>query len=65
MYNVHIPERMAQSMEEDKVTIKDEISTVEDTCTVYVVVEDVKEESSENQGIVKHFIYLCFINFSF
>ena len=56
---------MAESMEEDKVTIKDEISTVEDTCTVYVVVEDVKEESSENQGIVKHFIYLCFINFRF
>ena len=56
MYNVHISERMAEIMEEDKVTIKEEISTVEDTCTVFVVGEDVKEESTENQGIVEHFI---------
>ncbi len=41
-------------MEEDKVTIKEEISTVEDTCTVFVVGEDVKEESTENQGKVKY-----------
>ena len=56
MYNVHISERMAEIMEDDKVTIKEEISTVEDTCTVFVVGEDVKEESTENQGIVEHFI---------
>ena len=49
---------MAEIMEEDKVTIKEEISTVEDSCTVYVVGEDVKEESTENQGICKHFIYI-------
>jgi len=49
---------MAELMEKDKVTIKEEISTVEDTCTVYVVGEDVKEESTENQGICKHFIYI-------
>ena len=51
---VHISERMAELMEDDKVTIKEEISTVEDTYTVYVVGADVKEESTENQGIVKH-----------
>ena len=54
MYTVHISERMSESMEEYKVTIKEEISSVEDTCTVYVVGADVKEESTENQGIVKH-----------
>ena len=37
---------MSESMEEDKVTIKEEISTIEDMCTVYVVGEDVKEEIS-------------------
>ena len=56
MYHVHIPERMAEIMEKDKVTIKEEISTVEDTCTVYVVGEDVKEERTENQGKDKYFI---------
>jgi len=52
---------MAEIMEEDKVTIKEEISTVEDTFTVYVAEEDVKEESTENQGMVHYFIhiYLC------
>ena len=49
---------MTEMMEEDKVTIKEKISTVEDTCTVFVVGEDVKEESTENQGICKHFIYI-------
>ena len=49
---------MAEIMEEDKVTIKEEISIVEDTCTVYVVGEDVKEESTEHKGICKHFIYI-------
>ena len=50
---------MTEIMEEDKVTIKEEISTVEDTCTVFVVEEDVKEESTENQGKVKYIIYIC------
>ena len=54
---VHISERMAEIMEEDKVTIREEISTVEDMCTVNVVGEDVKEESTENQGMVEHFLY--------
>ena len=54
---VHISERMAELMEDDKVTIKEEISIVEDMCTVYVVGEDVKEESTENQGMVEHFLY--------
>ena len=43
---------MAEILEEDKVTIKEEISTVEDICTVFVVGEDIKEESTENQGKV-------------
>ena len=50
---------MAEIMEEDKGTIKEEISTVEDTCTVFVVGEVVKEENTEkteNQG--KHFLHI-------
>ena len=58
VYNVHIPEKMAEIMEEYKDTIKEEISTVEDTCTVFVVGEDVKEESTENQGMGKHYIHI-------
>ena len=54
---------MAEILEEDKVTIKEEISTVEDTFTVFVAGEDVKEESTENQGKVKHYIYICMIDF--
>jgi len=42
---------MTEIMEEDQVTIKEEISTVEDTCTVYVAEEDVKEENTDNQGM--------------
>ena len=34
---------MAESMEEDIVTIKEEISTVDDICTVYVAEENIKE----------------------
>ena len=45
-------------MEKDKPTIKEKISTVEDTCTVYVVGEDVKEERTENQGMGKHFLHI-------
>ena len=63
MYDVHISERMAEIMEEDKVTIKEEISTVEDTYTVFVVGEDVKEESTENHGKVKHYIYIVYDRF--
>ena len=48
---------MAEILEEDKITIKEEVSTVEDTFTVFVVGEDVKEESTENQGMVEHFLY--------
>ena len=55
---VHISERMADIM--DKVTIKEEISIVDDTCTVYVVGDDVKEESTENQGMGKHFLHIFF-----
>ena len=58
---VHISERMAEIMEEDKVTIKEEIFTVEDTLTVYVAEEDVKEESTENQGMGKHFLQIFFL----
>ena len=54
---------MAEIMEEDKVTIKEEISTVEDTYTVFVVEEDVKEESTENHGKVKHYIYIVYDRF--
>ena len=53
-----ISERMTEIMEEDQVTIKEEISTVEDTCTVYVAEEDVKEENTDNQGMGKHFLHL-------
>ena len=60
MYDVHISERMAEIMEEDKVTIKEEISTVEDTCTVYVAEEDIKEEITENQIKGKDFLHLLF-----
>ena len=56
--HIHISERMAEIMEEDKVAIKEEISTVEDTCTVFVAAEDVKEESTENQGMGKLFFYI-------
>ena len=51
---------MAEIMEEDKVTIKEEISTVEDTFTVFVVGEDVKEEITENQIKGKDFLHLLF-----
>ena len=59
MYNVNITERMAEIMEEDKFTIKEDISTAENTFTVFVAKEDVKEESTENQGKDKHLIYIC------
>ena len=49
---------MAEIIEDDKVTFKEEISTAEDTCTVFVVGEDVKEEITENQGMVEHYIHL-------
>ena len=49
---------MAEILEEDKITIKEEVSTVEDTFTVFVVGEDVKEEYTENQGMVEHYIHI-------
>ena len=49
---------MAEIMEEDKVTFKEEISTAKDTCTVFVVGEHVKEEITENQGMVEHYIHI-------
>ena len=52
---------MAEIMEEDKVTRKEDISTAEDTCTVFVVGEDVKQESTENQGMGKHFLHRSFL----
>ena len=51
---------MAEIMEKDKVTMNEEISTVEDTCTVYVTEEDIKEESTEDQGMGKDFLYIFF-----
>ena len=57
---MHISDRMAEIMEEDKVTIKEEIFTVEDTCTVYVAEEDIKEESTENQGMGKQLLRIFF-----
>ena len=58
---------MAEIMEKDKVTMNEEISTVENACTELVLGEDVKEESTENQGIVKHFtnIYIYLFIFIF
>ena len=56
----HISERMVEIMEEDKITIKEEISTVEDTCTVFVAGEDKIEKSTENQGMGKHFLHRLF-----
>ena len=60
IFIVQILERMAEIMEEDKVTIKEEISTVEDTYTVYLVEEDVNVESTEHPGMGKwlNIIYL-------
>jgi len=52
---------MAEIMEKDKVTIKEEIFTVEDTFTVFVAGEDVKQESTENQGMGKHFLHRSFL----
>ena len=51
---------MVKITEEYKVTIKEEISTVEDTCTVYVTEVDVKEERTENQGMGIHFLHIFF-----
>ena len=46
MYCTHFRENMAEIMEEDKVSIKVEIK------------KDVNEESAENRGMVKCFIYI-------
>jgi len=44
-------------MEEDIVTIKEEISSLVDTFTVYVTEEDVKEKRTENQAMGIFFIH--------
>ena len=62
-YNIlctYFRENLAESMEEDIVTIKEEISTVEDTCTVYVAEEYIKEESKEDQGMGKQLLRIFF-----
>ena len=41
---------MAESVKEEMVSIKEEISTEEDTCTVYIEEEDVKTEFNESSG---------------
>ena len=51
---------MAKIMEKDKLTIKEKISTVEDTFAVYLVGEDVKDERTENQGMGLHFLNIFF-----
>lgn len=41
---------MAENMKEEKVSIKEELSTVEETCIIYLQEEDVKIEITETQG---------------
>ena len=41
---------MAESIYEQKVVIKEELSTEYETCSVYLKEEDVKEESIDIQG---------------
>ena len=54
VYYVHIciSDRMAENIKEEKVSIKEEMSTVEDTCIVYVQEENVKEECTDTQGSI-------------
>jgi len=53
MYSIN-PERTEENIKE---FVKEEISTVEDTCTVYVKDKNAKEESTEVQGIINSLIY--------
>ena len=46
---------MAEIMDEGNVSIKEEISTDEDTCAIYVTKEDVKDETC---GMGKHFLFV-------
>ncbi len=45
--------RVKLASEEDKVTIKEEISSVEEMCTVYIKEEDEKMENTEIKGCLK------------
>ena len=45
--------RVKLASEEDKVTIKEEISSVEEMCTVYIKEEDDKMENTEIKGCLK------------
>ena len=56
MYSIN-PERTEENIKEEKEFMKEEISTVEDTCTVYIKDENAKEESTEVQGIINSLIY--------
>ena len=57
---------MAKNMEEGKVAIKKELSTVEDICIVYIQEENVKEECTEIQGSVNcitfYFLTIYYLN---
>lgn len=55
MLNVYILEEMAEIMDEGNVSIKEKISTDEDTCSVNVTKEDVKDETC---GMGKHFLHI-------
>ena len=54
-------ERMTEIVKGEKVAIKKELSIVEETCTVYLKEEDVKEESIDIQGSVNCLIYNIFL----
>ena len=41
----------SSTLEEEKVTIKEEISAEEETCSVYIQEDDVKTEIKEFQGM--------------
>ena len=56
MYSIN-PERTEENIKEEKKFMKEEISTLEDTCTVYIKDENAKEESTEVQGIINSLIY--------
>jgi len=55
LLNVYILEEMAEIMDEGNVSIKEKISTDEDTCSVNVTKEDVKDETC---GMGKHFLHI-------
>lgn len=48
-------DRMADNMKEEKVSIKGEMFSVENTFTVYLQEEDVKKENTDILGCIKFF----------